>query len=172
MKLGPAARQGLYPATSLFVPRGLPSSSGQARKRGLRSKSLSPCGLRRRGAICGVRAPRRCPSIACVALPCIWPRGARNATRTDFHTSLLEAWGARFAPSVGTCAIRQPRVWDASSLRVGRPLPPRAGGGWEARKDGNAQAAKATLAFPPSQAASVLRPLARGVERVRGEGGI
>ena len=32
-----------------------------------------PFGLRRRGAICGVIAPRRCHRIAVVALACIGP---------------------------------------------------------------------------------------------------
>ncbi len=38
----------------------------------------APKGFGRRGAICGVGAPRRYPGIACVAPPCIPPRGAPN----------------------------------------------------------------------------------------------
>jgi len=39
----------------------------------------APFGLRRRGAICGVAAPRRWKRVAIVASPGISPRGARNA---------------------------------------------------------------------------------------------
>ncbi|HSS45561.1 MAG TPA: hypothetical protein VLO07_09490 [Thermoanaerobaculia bacterium] len=35
------------------------------------AKCRTPFGLRRRGAICGVIAPRRCNRIAVVALSCI-----------------------------------------------------------------------------------------------------
>jgi hypothetical protein len=41
---------------------------------------LSPFGLGRHGAICGVGAPRRCSGIDCVAPPCSWPHGDHNAT--------------------------------------------------------------------------------------------
>ncbi len=41
--------------------------------------SRAPKGLRRLGAICDVAAPQRCYGIACVAAPCIWPQGVRNA---------------------------------------------------------------------------------------------
>ena len=40
---------------------------------------LRPSGYGRRGAICGVVAPRRWSRIAFGATPCIWPHGARNA---------------------------------------------------------------------------------------------
>jgi len=44
---------------------------------GRRQSAVHPVGLRRRRAVCGVSAPRRCQRIAVVALPCIWPYGAR-----------------------------------------------------------------------------------------------
>jgi hypothetical protein len=47
------------------VPSSTTSNAGDARN------PRAPEGLRRRAAFCGVAAPRRCSSIACVAAPCI-----------------------------------------------------------------------------------------------------
>jgi hypothetical protein len=47
---------------------------------------MRPVGSGRRGGICCVGAPRRCPHIACVAPPCICPRGARNAAPPNSRT--------------------------------------------------------------------------------------
>ena len=49
-------------------------------------KPHAPCGLRRCEALCCVAVPRQCHQIACVASPCIQPRGARNATPRTFTT--------------------------------------------------------------------------------------
>ncbi len=46
----------------------------------------APSGYRLRPPICFVLAPRRCPSIACVATPRIWTDGAGNAIRTITRT--------------------------------------------------------------------------------------
>ena len=46
----------------------------------------APGGLRWRGAVCCVAAPRRSVDIACVASPCIRPRGTGNATMCSFTT--------------------------------------------------------------------------------------
>jgi hypothetical protein len=45
-----------------------------------------PKGFRRRVGSCCVGAPRQCLRIACVAPPCICPRGARNAAYPNFRT--------------------------------------------------------------------------------------
>ncbi len=47
---------------------------------------LAPFGLRRRGAVYFVPAPRRWLGIACVAVPRIRPHGVRNATVRTFTT--------------------------------------------------------------------------------------
>jgi hypothetical protein len=39
---------------------------------------LAPFGFGRRRTICFVATPLRCPRIAVVAAPCIWPNGAPN----------------------------------------------------------------------------------------------
>ena len=50
------------------------------------SQPHAPKGFRRRVGICCVGAPRQYPRIACVAPPCICPRGARNAAYPNSRT--------------------------------------------------------------------------------------
>jgi hypothetical protein len=52
------------------------------------ARRASPYGLRRRRVVCGVAAPRRCPGIACVAVPGIDP-AALATRRTGFFSNLL-----------------------------------------------------------------------------------
>ena len=89
VKLSTPARQGLFapPVAKKPTRRSLVVAFGSpASRHRLRCKSLSAFGLRRRGPICGVGPPRRCPRIACVGPPCIWTHGARNAGILTFTT--------------------------------------------------------------------------------------
>ena len=58
---------------------------------------MRPSGSGVRGSICCVGAPRRCYHIACVAPPCICPRGARNAAYCTFTTGCERSSGMRAA---------------------------------------------------------------------------
>jgi hypothetical protein len=87
----------------------------------------APGGLRRRGAICGVAAPRRWDRIAFVAAPCIWPRGARNATAPAYSDRLLariihEASSAS-ADLGGLARVRERRRTVANRITQPPPFP-------------------------------------------------